>query len=124
MATDFTERFCATEAVSAERWHGVLLRRSLYPHARLLRPLLVLFNPEFFAADRDFLNGVGRLTRRGDFAIEADEFAHHPANQGFWRRVLRLRVSVRRLHLLFIRALAEEARTVGDERLRAANRSP
>ena len=108
MAPDFSERFCRRTGVTPARWHAVALRRALYPHARLLRPLLAALDPEFFAADRDFISGVGRLTRHSDFVIEAEEFAHHPANQSFLRRRLRLRVSVRRLHLLFIRAFAAE----------------
>lgn len=121
MAADFAERFCADEGITPDRWQAVVLRHALYPHARLLRPIVALFDPEFFAADRDFLNGVGRLNRRSDFALEADEFAHHPANRGFARRALRLRV--RRLHQLVVRTLPEENQAAGAARLRAARRS-
>ena len=94
----FAEKFCRHFAVPVERYESEMLRRSLYPHARLAR----LFAPAHsFAADRGFVSTIGRLTRRRDLAGETVEFHDDPRNRQFWRRHGRLRVSMQRVHRLF-----------------------
>ena len=100
MPSDFAQLYCEHFRSEPAAFRQAVLRRTLYPQARLLRPLLRVFKPDFFAADFDFIDSVGRITRRRDFSSEADEFVHHPENRGFWRRTLRLRVSVGRMHRL------------------------
>jgi hypothetical protein len=97
MPHDFCQRYCEKIGVDPREFTARLLRRTLYPQARLLRPLLQLLDSDYFAADRDFVSGVGRISRRDEFSVEANEFAHHPSNRGFARKVLRLRISVRRM---------------------------
>ena len=97
---DFAQKCSAHFGVSSERYLETALRRTLYPHAHWLRPLIAVVAPDFFSADRDFLHGVGQLWRRRDFSIEVQNFHHHPANRGFLRRVLRLRVSAGRVQTL------------------------
>ena len=67
--------------------------------ARFLRPLLNL-NPNFFAADRAFIRGVGRISRLEDFDSEAQDFSQDPNNRDSFHRTLQLRVSRRRLRNL------------------------
>jgi hypothetical protein len=105
----FCERFCARFGVRPERYEKAVLRRCLYPLARVLRPLLAL-NRRYFEADRDFIRGVGRITRLGQFNYEAGEYMHNPANRGFLRQRLKLRTSVSRLHRL-VQAIFEESKT-------------
>lgn len=95
----FSEGFCAKYHVRPEAYEAEVMKRSLYPAARVVRGFLALI-PDYFSADRAFLNAVGRMTRRRDFGLEEIEFVHHPANRGFLRRQLKLRVSARRLHRL------------------------
>lgn len=95
----FAEKFCHQQRVHPSDYEAVVLRRSLRPIARLLRPLLNL-NPSYFAADREFVRGVGRLTRLADFHTEAQDFVNHPDGRGFLHRTLTLRVSRERLHNL------------------------
>ena len=76
--------------------------------ARLLRPLLGLF-PGYFSADREFVRGVGRITRLRDFEAEAQDFAHDPANRGILRQKLRLRTSTRRMRQLVHATLHDAA---------------
>lgn len=109
-SADFEQKFCARYRVAPERCREIVLRRTLYPHARLLRRLILLFAPEFFAADYDFIAGVGRLRRRRDFKIEVWDFLYNPANRGPLRRTLRLRVSVQRTQALLESLLGESAR--------------
>ena len=107
---DFAEKCCAHFGVPRERYVAVLLEHTLYPHARWLRPMLLIFAPDFFAADRDFLFGVGQLWRRRDFQVEVQDFHHHPANRGFLRQGLRLRISVGRVQELVNATLADSPR--------------
>eukprot|EP01035_Chromulina_nebulosa_P005163 gene5164-7011_t len=79
----FAARFCRHFAVPAERYEREMLRRALYPHARLA---YFFSGGEAFAADRDFVTCLGRLTRRRDLPGEAMEFHDDPANRYFWRR--------------------------------------
>jgi hypothetical protein len=97
----FAEAYCLHHKIPADRFATVVLARSLYPHARLLAPLLREMNSDHFAADLDLVRGAGLLRRVRDFSNEAAEFAYHPANRGDLRRLLRLRISTQRLrHLM------------------------
>ena len=104
----FSEGFCAKFNVSPEAYEAEVMKRALYPLARVIRWLLVLI-PDYFSADRAFLASVGRMTRRRDFGLEEIEFVHHPANRGFLRRQLKLRVSARRLHRLVRAVFSDES---------------
>ena len=103
---NFSEKFCATRQVRPEDFEATVLRLTLRPTARLLRPLLDL-NPNYFAADREFIRGVGRISRLEDFGSEAEDFANNPYNCDFLHRALRLRVSRRRLRDLVRGTLKE-----------------
>ena len=94
----FQETFCAQYGVPPELYGATVLHLTLYPHARWLAGV----GPEkFLAPDRYFIVSVGRLRRWREFAGEAEVFQHLPANTQFWRRGLRLRVSVDRMRVLF-----------------------
>lgn len=94
----FEETFCAQYGVPPELYGTTVLRLTLYPHARWLAGM----SPRrFLAPDRYFITCVGRLTRWRGFASEAHDFQHLPENRRFWRRSLRLRVSVGRMRVLF-----------------------
>jgi hypothetical protein len=111
---NFAEVFCARYAMEPAAFERSVLRRVLYPHARLLAPLCRFFNPDFFAADLDFIHAVSGVCQGHHFSVDAMDFSDHPANQGFWRRTLRVRVSVRRLFILIQQTLPPppEARLV------------
>lgn len=90
------ERFCAANQIAPEDFEQAVLLRALYPWACRFYFLLSL-NRRYFAADREFVNAVGRIRRMKEFGAEALDFAYNPLNRGFFRRVLRLRVSTQRL---------------------------
>jgi hypothetical protein len=102
----FAEKFCAKHCLPLEKYEKIVLSRSLYPAARLLRPVLVL-KANYFAADHEFVLRVGRLMRLGGFEAEVQDFLYDPNNRGFLRRVLKLRVSARRLRRV-VRDLTEQ----------------
>lgn len=94
----FEETFCAQYGVPPALYAATVLRLTLYPHARWLADV----SPHrFLAPDRYFIVSVGRLKRWREFAGEAEVFRHLPANTRFWRRRLRLRVSLNRMRVLF-----------------------
>jgi hypothetical protein len=89
---NFEEEFCARHGVAPEHYVDAVLVRTLYPAGRWLRPVLAL-KPSYFTADRNFIKGVGRISRFSDFEAEVKDYLHDPENRGFFRRVLKLRVS-------------------------------
>ena len=114
----FADMYCQKHALDPDRYAAVVLRRALYPHARVVYWFIVRLQPEFGEADRDIVEGVGRLMRLRDFGDEAEDFAHHSGNCRFLRRRFRLRVSTRRLRRLFKDTLgygAQERREVPEE---------
>jgi len=102
----FAEKFCARHNLVPEKYEEVAFKRALYPAARILRPLLML-KTDYLTADREFIRGVGRLTRLGSFQSNVDDYLYHPMNRGFLRRGLKLRVSVSRLSRLVHDAFRE-----------------
>ena len=99
----FTEICCAREGLSPEALPAVLFRRTLYPHARLVAPLVRRLDRRHFLADYEFIEDVGHLRSLADFSLALGSYVEHPANWGFLRRRLRIRVSARRM-LLLVRA--------------------
>ncbi|EIP96972.1 hypothetical protein OpiT1DRAFT_01399 [Opitutaceae bacterium TAV1] len=101
----FAELYCEQRGISAEKFEPVVFRRALYPHARCLHRLITFLAPDYFAADHDIVRATGRLRRVRDFAVEAAEFACHPANTGSLRRTFRVRLSTGRLRALLRQTL-------------------
>lgn len=93
----FAELYCIQKNIVIEEFEALVLRRGLYPHARLMAPLVKVLWPDYFAADLDFVRSVGRLRRFRDYFHESEEFAHHPANSGALRSILNIRVSSRKI---------------------------
>ena len=96
-ASRFADRYCQRHGIAPERFMRSVLRRSVPWHVRPLLPLIGLFRPMHFTADYDFIEAVGWLREQRDYQFAVREFSEHPANRGFLRRWLRLRVSVGRV---------------------------
>jgi hypothetical protein len=75
--------------------------------------LILVFAPDFFAADHDLIAGVGQLTRASDLALDLEEYRYHPANQSRLRRFLLLCVSTERITRL-VRSHLRSTRAAGD----------
>lgn len=108
----FQEIFCAQYGVPPAFYDVTVLRLTLYPHARWLANMS---SREFLAPDRRFVASVGRLTRWRGFAGEAYEFQRMTENQRFWRRGLRLRVSIARMRVLFSEVMGGPAPALPSE---------
>lgn len=97
-AETFQVKVCRHFDVPRERYVETVLQATLYPHARWLVSLAA---EEFLEPDRMFIAEVGQLTRWRGFASEVWDFQRDERNRLFLRRVLRLRVSVARMRVLF-----------------------
>jgi hypothetical protein len=111
----FSELYCEKHGLKPEEYDAVVLQRALYPHARLLAPLLRFMGDDYFAADLDFVRSVARLRRFREFFYEAEEFAHHPSNRGFWRLTANLRISSRSLRRMVRATLHPELAADADD---------
>ncbi len=96
----FAELFCERYHLPSESYAREMLRRTLYPRARLVAPALRILCPGYFDADIDFVRGIGLIRRAQDLGGEVTDFHLHPGNRGFLRRTLKIRVSCRRMSRL------------------------
>lgn len=95
-APTFAEKFCARYGISLADYEQEMLRRSLYPTGKLVR-MLVSGDANYFLPDRDFIRGVGKLTRVQGFGAEVWAFTMNPENSRFLRLRLKMRVSAGRV---------------------------
>jgi hypothetical protein len=93
----FEEKFCAEYGVARERYEDAVFWRCLHRPAWVFAAVLRMVSSEYFAADYDLIRGVGRLRTAERLGDELDNFYSHLGNHGFFRRRLRMRISVRRL---------------------------
>jgi len=90
-------RYCARHGINPAEFRAKLLARSLYPHARLLAPLLRLLDRQYFQADYEFVDDVAYLEDIERFHDALDSFVGHFSNRGFLRYSLKMRISARRM---------------------------
>lgn len=96
----FRELYCAQRQIGYDEFERDLVGRCLHAQARPFYWLLGL-NREYTSPDFEFVRSVGELHSRRQFRDEAAEYYYHPGNSGFFRKVLRMRVSSRRLQDVF-----------------------
>jgi hypothetical protein len=93
----FAEIYGERAGLPPAELNHVLFSRTLYPQARLIAGLVRWLNPRHFIADYEFCEDVGYLRSLEDFSLVLGSYIEHPANRGFLRRRLRIRVSARRM---------------------------
>jgi len=93
----FADCFCAKNNIPREDYARAVFNRALYRRTHLVKWLLPLLHTNYFTADYDMIYAVESLSRRRDFTMEAHRFNEHPANRGWLRRTLCLRISTARL---------------------------
>lgn len=96
----FRQRFLEKTGAAPEAYTRLVLHRTLPLHARLLLPVILLFDADVLDADHDLIGQISLLTSRREFSDYASERHYHPANKGFARKVLGFRVSVSKLQEL------------------------
>lgn len=110
--SSFAELFCARHNLSLEQFEEEVIARSIHYHATLLWRLINWVHPDYFTADRQFIRALADVRSLRDFRVESSAFTHHPANRGFLRRMLKVRVSSGRLRRL-IASYLQSARDDG-----------
>jgi hypothetical protein len=96
----FRELYCERNEIAADDFERVLLRRGLHRRAKLVYWLLAMF-AHYRDADLEFIRSVGALTNLRSFNNLVFDFHTHSHNRWYLRRVLRLRVSTRRVYSIF-----------------------
>lgn len=96
----FKQRFIEKTGGNAEHFTRDVLWRTLPIHARILLPFARIFDPSVLAADYDLIADIAQLSSRREFSDSVGVRRFHPANHGFLRKVVRVRVSIARLHRL------------------------
>ena len=113
--------YCRTRGVIPSAFASELLLQTVYPHTRPLVGLLAQLNPDHFRADHEFIEDVSCLQHHADFGNAAESYVTHPANAGFFRRRLRLRISVRRMLQVVNAVFPQEVSGKLRERLQRKN---
>jgi hypothetical protein len=93
----FLDRYCQRTGQRRSEFVTDVLRRTLYPHARLFIRVLELLDRQHFHPDYEFIEDVSLMRRQADFSSAVRSYLEHPRNRSFLRRRLRLRISVRRM---------------------------
>ncbi|MFH1499790.1 MAG: hypothetical protein ABII82_18415 [Verrucomicrobiota bacterium] len=97
----FQQTYIHQRGLPTAAYHEQLLQECLYPHARLLRGIWQYLFPEVFSPDIDLIDAVASLRRRSQFNDCLYAYHHHPLNKGPARKLLRIRLSIRRLKRVF-----------------------
>jgi|ERR1019366_9483555 hypothetical protein len=106
MHKSFQELFCEQQRCNDGQFVRKVFWRSLYPHAWPFVPLLGGFGSDYFAADRELIACVGRVTTVSQLQTEIVDFFLDANNRGWFRQRIRVRVSTTRLKRLARRYLA------------------
>jgi len=115
----FRELYCEHRRIGSDRYERDLVTRCLHLQARPLYWLLGR-NREYTSPDYEFVRSVGELRSRRQFRDEAMDYFSHPSNAGFLRRVLRMRLSSRRLQNIFDGVIVSSGQSSSGTRSRAA----
>jgi len=121
--TTFQSLCCEYFKCAPDQYEQRALRRFLYPHARLLVPLLRFLTPDLFSPDLKFIRRIGGASDLRDATNDVVDFNHLNSNgSGFWRTGLRLRVSGRKAgrlaRLLFLEAANQRPKQGEGHRLK------
>jgi len=92
-----SDRICEKLGLHPNQFENEVFQRCLYGKARVLRPLLQIYNRNFFEPDHDFVRRIGKIRRREELTRELDEFYYHPKNGNWLRRRFKLRISCRKV---------------------------
>jgi|ERR1041384_1960738 hypothetical protein len=98
----FQEAYCRRFNCSNGQYRDHVFKKSLYPHARLVRPVIALFWPDFFEDDFISLAELGSAESRRVFALEIAQYrARTQSDRNVFRKIFRLRISGKRLSALW-----------------------
>jgi len=110
----FADRFCAQHGIPREQYARAVFKRTLYRRALPIAWFLAIFRPDFFSADFYLIFQIEHIRRLKDFVAEAEQFHEDPANRGWLRHRLLVRVSTSRLKNLVKATLPSAADIQGN----------
>jgi hypothetical protein len=103
---DLRSLFCEQFACPLAEFEERVFRQCLYPHARIIAPLLRSLNPSWFQRDLLFAHYFGNAKNGQEITTEIDHLCYqdriHPR---FSRNTLRLRISGRKAHEIAVKLL-------------------
>ncbi|HEX3730387.1 MAG TPA: hypothetical protein VHV47_11325 [Opitutaceae bacterium] len=94
---NFQDKYCEAHGCTPAGFNRRLFWRCLHRHALPIVPLILLFKPDYFAADRELIAGVRRAERMNQVWEEIREYFLSPKHTGWLRRKANVRISARRL---------------------------
>jgi hypothetical protein len=98
----FREAYCRRFNCSSGQYLEHVFVQSLYPHARLVRPLIACFWPDFFEEDFVSLAELGSAESRQAFASEIGQYrTRTKSDYNPLRKLFRVRISGKRLFALW-----------------------
>ena len=105
--SNFRELFCQQHQCTSEAFLRKVFWASLYPHAVPVAAVIMVFNREFFSADRALILGVAEAQTMKRVREEVRDYFWDSTNRGWLRRSANIRVSGQRLKNLARRYLPE-----------------
>jgi len=103
----FREIYCDKHKCTPEEFLRRVFRKTLYPHARLFAPFILLLNYDFFTADRTLISCVAEAVDMKRVRDEVRDYFWDSENRGWLRRVANIRISGQRLKNLCRRYIPE-----------------
>ncbi|RRJ96763.1 hypothetical protein Ga0100231_023605 [Opitutaceae bacterium TAV4] len=96
----FRELYCEQRGISERVFVEVVFKKSSYVMARVLYPLIVRMQPDFFRVDIDLVASAGELRSMRGYGMVMMRYNYLSPEDGFGREWLRLRISRGRLREL------------------------
>jgi hypothetical protein len=93
----FRAACCERLGISPEAFEETVLWQCLYPRHLLAGKLQWQLNRAYFNTDLELIRVVADCTSLAELRAELDDYRYHHPASGFRRRVLRARLSGRRL---------------------------
>src|ERR1043165_5854393 len=93
----FRELCCEQLGIAEEKFEIAVLRRCFPRHHILISKFLWRLHPRSFAPDLELIHAVADCTDLSTLRAELSDHLYHYPNRGFWRRVMRARLSGQRL---------------------------
>ncbi len=104
---NFREIYCEQHRCTPAQFSRKVFWACLYHHAKIVAPLLLLVNYDFFSADRTLISSAAEATNMKRIRDDVREFFWDSTNSGWLRRRLNIRMSGQRLKNLARRYLPE-----------------
>jgi hypothetical protein len=94
----FKDLFCTYTHSPLEKFELTLFKKSLYPHARLIAPILLRLKRQWFAEDLDVIRELATVDCPEVFQMEVARFyGRNVRDRSFLRKRLLIRLSGKRL---------------------------